>query len=106
MRTWRMFAGRPTRVIEGREFLNFGDRRYVEMHGRTPVEVELTEDPEGDYLGWIRTPDPNLPRRNEGVPTMIQPHPSLFRMQFPYGPDAEVEAGRGEIVRMTCKQIC
>lgn len=46
-RSWRMFAARPVRMVDGREFLDFGDERTVRFRGGTPVEVELTEDPEG-----------------------------------------------------------
>jgi hypothetical protein len=36
---------------------------------------------------------------------MIQPHEGMFTVQFPYGPKVEAEAGRGEIVRMSCRAV-
>jgi hypothetical protein len=101
-RRWRMHAGKPDRVVGGREFLDFGDPRTVRMRGRTPVPVELTEDPEGTYWGWIYAEGrPNA----DGAPHMIQPHYGMFTMQFHYGPEAEQEWGRGEIVRMSACEV-
>ena len=68
------------------------DRRTVREYGGDPVPVTVIEDAEGDYYGWIAT--------GQDAPVMIQPSPALFSMQFPYGPKAEVEAGRGKIVRL------
>jgi len=36
-------------------YAHFGSYRYVEIHGLSYpiVEVELTEDPEGSYYGWV-----------------------------------------------------
>lgn len=98
MRTWRMYAGRLDGGVPGREFMNFGSEETVRRgYGRVPVLVRLIEDPDGEYYGWIPT--------GETEPTMIQPHPGLFNMQFPYGPEAEVKHGRGEIVRMSCAAL-
>ena len=91
VRQWPMFAGNPSRGV----WLN------VDTHARTvqaygvddPVEVTATEDPEGTYYGWIDAD-------SDGAPVMVQPHEGLFSMQFPYGPKAEVDRGRGEIVRL------
>jgi hypothetical protein len=105
-RSWRMFAGRLANPVSGREFMNFGSERTVRFCGCTPVPVELTEDPDGTYWGWIRAAsDGILPRKYTGVPEMIQPHEGMFSMQFPYGPQAEAERGRGEVVRMSCREI-
>jgi len=95
--TWRMFAGRPDRVVDGREFVNFGDERTVRFNGRVPVAVELTEDPDGAYWGWLKT--------GAAMPVMIQPHDGWFRIQSPDGFKYDVECGRGEIVRMSCRAV-
>lgn len=89
---WHMFAGR-----RGEGFCNFGNRRYVEMCGRQPVPVVLTENPEGSYWGFIYTDRPDR------GPVMIQPSRSLFRVQFPYGPEEAVKDGR--TVRLDCRAI-
>jgi hypothetical protein len=105
-RTWRMYAGRPDRIVDGREFMNFGTESYVRMYGREPVEVKLTEDPDGRYWGWIRAARTGLfPRTHTGIPEMIQPHEGLFQVQFPYGPEESSRAGEGEIVRMSCRAV-
>lgn len=102
-RRWRMFAGRE-HAVQGREFQHFGEPFYVRLYGREPVEVELVEDPDGGYWGWIDLPTEFEPEVS-GVPEMIQPHHGMFTMQFTYGPDIEVKHGKGEIVRMTCREI-
>lgn len=99
-----MFAGRMDHVIDGQEFMTFGEPWYVRLHGAEPVEVELTEDPQGQYWGWIDLPTDFEPEAI-GVPVMIQPHYGMFTLQFPYGPKIEVEHGKGEIVRMSCRAI-
>ena len=101
-----MYAGRLEGHVDGREFMDFGDERYVRLHSREPVPVELAEDPEGTYWGWIDAPDWHSGYcQTPGVPTMIQPHQGMFTMQFAYGPAVEVERGRGEIVRMSCRAL-
>jgi hypothetical protein len=91
---WRMFAGRPSRVIDGREFHGFGDERYVRFRGQEPTPVVLVEDPDGVYWGWLPT--------GADMPVMVQSHKGMFEMQSPDGFAYDVECGRGEIVRMSC----
>ena len=93
-RTWRMFAGRSK--VEGR-FLHFADERTVRFCGLEPVAVELTEDPAGEYYGWLATGADFL--------VMVQPHEGVFRMQSPDGFKGDVADGRGEIVRMSCRAV-
>jgi hypothetical protein len=106
-RTWRMFAGRVNNPKVGRDFMNFGDERTVRMYGVEPVEVELAEDPDGDYFGWIHAdrPGERFAPKCTGEVVMVQPHRGMFTMQFAYGPEAEAELGRGEIVRMSCRAV-
>lgn len=96
---WVMWAG-----IDGsRDFYqHFGDRRYTRAHGVEPVSVVVRESEDGSYWGWIDSPETQARHRHPfDGPVMIQPHLSLFQMQFPYGPQAEVEAGKGRIVRLS-----
>ena len=98
MRQWTMYAQRQTSPIEGREFCHFGAEPWVRMcFGGAVVQVQLSEDPDGGYWGWIEA--------GGTTPEMIQPHHGMFTMQFPYGPEAEQERGRGEIVRMTAREV-
>lgn len=101
-RTWRMWARRQEKVVDGREFLNFGREAHVRRATQIgePVAVELTEDPEGAYWGWIACHHRD---GHDGTPTLIQPHPAGFRTQFTYDPDREQERGRGEIVRLSVR---
>jgi hypothetical protein len=89
-RSWPAF----THVFEREgkvDYRPIGPERFVLHHGfgEPLVAVNLVEDVHGEYMGWIAT------GRTE--PNMIQVR-LLFRMQFPYGADKEVEAGKGEAV--------
>lgn len=94
-RTWRMFAGRGS--VESRPFHRFGDERTVRFCGLEPVAVELAEDADGGYYGWLDT--------GAGAPSMIQGHEGMFRMQSPDGFAGKVADGRGEIVRLSCRAV-
>ena len=69
-----------------------GHRRHAAAHGGVPVPVIVTIDLDGLYYGWVRA--------GEEEPEMIHPHPIPYRMCFPYGPQAEEDAGRGRTVRL------
>lgn len=61
--------------------------------------VEVSEDDGWDFVGWrdFRFNDTN----GEGDDvSLVWPNFRAFEMCFTYGVDAEVEAGRGEIVYM------
>lgn len=101
-RSWEMFAGRDER---NGGFRNFGPRPCVEAYGQCEiVPVEMVEDPEGRYFGWMDFGDGDW-HKPDTEPCMIQGHEGIFAMQFPYGPKAEVDRGRGEIVRMSATEI-
>ncbi len=106
-RSWRMFAGRNEPGFAAGEFSRFSDERTVRFKGVTnPVEVELIEDPDGRYWGYIRLPSSSISDRNlTGAPTMVWGHEGMFRMQSPDGFRSDVERGRGEIVRMSCRAV-
>lgn len=93
---WEMFAGGDDGT--GR-YLNVGDRHYVEMYGREPIPVLVTEDPDGPYYGWMGFA--RLHYKADECPVMIQPREVLFNIQFTYGPDAEVERDHGRVVRLS-----
>ncbi|GIM88793.1 hypothetical protein Ato02nite_005860 [Paractinoplanes toevensis] len=102
-RSWRMFAGRGS--VPERPFHRFGDERTVRFCGLDPVPVELVEDPDGPYWGFIVT-RPRVPGAPvTGVPAMVQGHEGMFRMQSPDGFKSDVESGRGEVVRMSCREL-
>jgi hypothetical protein len=84
-------------------YVNFGELWWVEMHGlaKPIVQVEMTEDPAGEYLGWV--PD-YCDSTRAAVPELVQPE-YLFELQFPYGSKAEVEHGHGHVVRLVMKEV-
>lgn len=93
-RSWAMWAGiiRPHGQDEDVFYAIDQHRRYVEHHGLVPHKVIATEDPQGMYWSWIQT--------DAEWPTMIHGYRPVFSMCFPYGYQAEVDAGKGEVVRL------
>lgn len=84
------------------------DKRYAQMYGvADPVQVDVAEDPEGRYYGWIYSPDHDalMGRDHKPIPQMIQQHKVLFRVQFPYGVEAEENAGKGHAVRLRVEPV-
>ena len=104
---WRMHAHRVER--HGRvDYEHLApDPRYATSHGLPypVVQVTVTEDADGPYYGWIDTSGTPRAERRDAMPVMIQPHRTLFRMQFPYGVDAEVDAGKGRVVRLRVEEV-
>jgi hypothetical protein len=92
VRQWQMHGGRNFRGT----WFAVGDERYVQLHGTQPIPVLVTMDDEGDYLGWIEA--------GKSEPDLIQ-HRKIFNIQFPYGYQAEVEAGRGEVVGLRIEEV-
>jgi hypothetical protein len=76
--------------------MHFGSFEYVKMHGlpQPMVEVELTEDPEGTYYGWIEN--------DELRGALVWPKEILFEMCFAYGSKM---AKNGTKVRLTVKEV-
>jgi len=92
--TWPMWAH-----DRNGEYQHIGDRWWVEIHGLpdpvVPVTVtEVADDAEdGTHWGWIDA-------SRDGRPCMMWARRFAFDMQFPYGPDAEQERGKGRVVRL------
>lgn len=91
--TWTLYAHKYKRNGDT-FFMHIGSYNYVKAHGlNEPIlEVQATENPEGRYWGWLDA--------GKDTPSMVWPHEQLFRMCFAYGPEVEVEKGKGRIVRM------
>mgnify|MGYP003394149107 CR=1 FL=1 len=103
-----MFALRSEDIwpkIVGEYAYAFPDRRYPEAHadGKTAVEVTVTEDPDGPYWGWLDDPDGGHWKPND-YPEFIWHEKMAFDMCFAYGPEAEVKAGKGRIVRLRIEE--
>lgn len=96
---WRMWAHR----YDSGDLWNLGSRRYVEAHGlNNPVlEVEVVEvadhDPAATHWGWMRAGDDE--------PVLIYPRRFLLDMCFHYGVQAEVDAGKGRVVRLAVSEV-
>jgi hypothetical protein len=112
MQSWTMFAHDC-----GEHYQHFGERWWVQIHGLPEpiVEVRLTEAPddapeEDVYWGWIDDVEYQQRlygdhSRADGRPAMIWYWKGGFDMQFPYGPAAEVERGKGRIVRLLVEEV-
>ena len=50
-----------------RGFSDPGHRRYALAHGPDPVQVIVSENPDGPYYGWLAA--------GEQIPVMIYGHP-------------------------------
>lgn len=89
-RRWAMYA-----CDYGDYYCHVGTKDWVKLFfsDQSIVPVEIIEDPEGRYWGWIES--------GKERPSMIMPSEIHFRVCFPYGPEALVEMGRGEIIRMS-----
>lgn len=96
---WRMWAHR----YDSGDLWNLGSRWYVEFHGvpKSIVEVDVAEvaddDPAATHWGLMRA--------GETEPVMIYPREVLFRVCFPYGVQAEVDAGKGRVVRLAVTEV-
>ncbi len=58
--------------------------------------IKFEESPDGEYWAWQDT--------GESEFHLIYPHEILFIICFPYGVQAEVDAGRGRVVRLKVKK--
>lgn len=91
-----MFAGGADR--EGLFLHVHGDPRTVRAFGvAEPVEVTVTEDPEGPYYGWVKTGKTEF--------GLVQPHRGLYRMQFSPPPEYLEERGQGRTVRLVIEPV-
>ena len=115
MATWHMYAMRSHHPDRGVYYQHVHEsRQWVALWPggkENIVKVLVTEDPDGDYWGWLDEGGSILNRQSPYVrqptdyPKMVQPTEGMFTMQFPYGPKAEQEAGHGEVVRLTIAEI-
>jgi hypothetical protein len=112
-RTWKLWASR----YKSGKLWHIGVRRWVELHGLPePIVPVLVEEilgdryaPEVTHYGWQYVEGSSY--RHDDAPTMIQirtgndpadPRRALLflNMCFPYGLDAAVKAGEGDVVAM------
>ena len=61
------------------------------------IEVDVTVDETGEYLGWLKT--------GEEVPHFIYPKRVLIDICFPYGVDVAIKRGEGKIVKVKIKEL-
>lgn len=97
--TWRMYA---VRLDDGLLHYVEHDRRGTAMYGVTPilpVEARLVKqiDPAATHWAWIGA--------GETKPSLVYPAWPLFSICFPYGVKAEVEAGKGRVVRLAITEM-
>jgi hypothetical protein len=90
-RSWPMFANQYENLASP-YWMHFEPSEFVAnlYDPKQPVlAVTITEDPDGEYRGWLYTGTDQI--------TLVQ-HEKWFSMQFTYGVAAEVDRGRGVIV--------
>lgn len=101
MAEWQLFAHRS--LVNGR-FYPVGSRAYVEAHCfDSPVLQVRVEEVAGDdetatHWGWMRNASAHYPADSE--PHMIWASRAQFEMCFPYGSLAEVDRGKGRVLRL------
>ena len=98
LRTWTQYAT-DTGAGDPYRFADVQNKRWMAEEyacGRGPVvEVEVHEDPNGTYLGWIAA--------GEDYPCLIQPNDLLFRVQFTYSVQDAVDSGKGVVVPLSVR---
>lgn len=90
LRSWRLWAHQYNDC-----FSHVGPLSYMQLHllADPIVEVDVREDPEGAYWGWLAT--------DEDLPTMIWGSRAQFHCCFPYGPEVEQAKGKGHVLRLS-----
>ena len=102
---WEMYAHRHD---DGR-FDPVGSYSYVLAHGfDKPLVRVLVEDVDGDdptatHWGWMQFAGPH--RNADTEPHMIWGTHVQFEMCFTYGVKAEVDRGRGRVVRLRVTEM-
>jgi hypothetical protein len=104
--SWEAFAYWEKNLLGG-WYSIVGPRHYVQLYafGAPIVPVTVTEvtagDPDATHWGWINA--------GAGIPewALVWPTRPQYRVCFPYGVEAEEEAGRGRTVRLrvTAKDV-
>jgi hypothetical protein len=98
--SWQMFA----MPLGDGDWTGVGDHWYASQHGEgAPTPVQVTQDAEGSYLGWLDAED-GMVIVGETPPSMIE-RKEIFSIQFPYGYHEEQKAGRGRAIPLTIKEI-
>ena len=94
-RHWDVFA----EDCGNNRWAHFGSEQFVRMCGgdQSVVEVRLTEDPDGEYDGWLDA--------GEDTPCLIWNSYVFLDMCFPYGIQAAIDKGRGVVVRLRCQPL-
>jgi hypothetical protein len=104
-RIWRAFASRGH---QGRLINIYTWRQALQMSGVPDDEivvVELVEDPDGVYAGWLRTDEEAARGKLQRHEITLVQSRQIFDVQFPYGAEAEVKAGKGQIVYLRVEQL-
>ncbi len=85
--------------IDGKFRHVFSNEIQVKMCGREPIiPVEVTIDETGEYFGWLDFKD------QKTKPCMIYDSLLLLDCCFPYGMKAEIDAGKGKMVKLTIRK--
>lgn len=100
--SWELYAGKGKDSQFEHFYLSV---LQVEMCGnKEAFLVRLTPDDEGDFYGWHYSDHPDN-GSFAGQVSMIYRRAFLVEMCFPYGLEAEVKRGRGNLVRLRVEEI-
>jgi len=93
--SWKMFVYKYPDC-----YMHFGCYAYVKIHGLSYpiVEVELTENENGEYYGWIDS-------EGDLNGSLVWPSNAQTEMCFAYGSKIEEERGRGKKIRLSVVEI-
>lgn len=93
--TWELFGAQNEK---NGVYTVVGEAFFVRLYGQKPKPIRLTEDPDGDYMGWL----PN--KKEESNPQFVQ-HKRIFNISFPYGYQEEEKAGRGKAIYLRIEEL-
>lgn len=98
------YCTKRLRIQDGKEYYTniFSHEKAVKMCTNSSEKIlkvdvrEAKNDEETPYVGWLDS---------EGNISLIFPNLTLLEVCFPYGTKAEIERGRGRIIRVIIKEI-
>ena len=91
---WTMWAGNDKSYYSNPQ-PTWAMAKLYERDADRIVEVEVREDADGRYFGWLDA------HRDSGFPSMIWPSRLQLEMCFPSGTQVEVDRGEGRVVQLS-----
>ncbi len=92
--------GYGTKTETGYQDIFSNPRQTLMCLGREPTDIlklDIQETPDGPYWGWQNTGETKF--------CMIFSRELLLETCFPYGTKAEIERGKGRVVRLSVTEL-